>query len=323
MTSSHDDFKKRHLKSPEVFDRAWLEWFREEFGRQLYRIELEPSPDAPFKIDATSRVLPNLAISASSRSPMRTSHRGHLDDDLSMLVVQAGDIALQFGGEEVALTGNMATLGRNDVAATLDMQSNVQMLSIRLRRQLIEPLVQNLSDLRGVAIIRDKQALRLLLGYIDALDQEEALVAFDTQHLVTTHVHELAAMAFGMTSDALAVAENRGVRAARLAAVKMDILSNLHRPDLSVTSVAARQGVTPRYVYTLLETEGATFSEYVIAQRLMRAHRMLSDPRFEGHSINSIALSVGFGDLSYFNRSFRRRYGATPSDVRGQASGER
>jgi AraC-like DNA-binding protein len=24
----------------------------------------------------------------------------------------------------------------------------------------------------------------------------------------------------------------------------------------------------------------------------------------------------GFGDLSYFNRAFRRRYGATPTDVR-------
>ncbi|RVC16943.1 AraC family transcriptional regulator, partial [Mesorhizobium sp. M7A.F.Ca.AU.002.02.1.1] len=27
----------------------------------------------------------------------------------------------------------------------------------------------------------------------------------------------------------------------------------------------------------------------------------------------------GFNDLSYFNRAFRRRYGATPSDVRAAA----
>jgi AraC-like DNA-binding protein len=27
-------------------------------------------------------------------------------------------------------------------------------------------------------------------------------------------------------------------------------------------------------------------------------------------------LAAGFGDLSHFHRSFRRRYGATPSDVR-------
>lgn len=34
-----------------------------------------------------------------------------------------------------------------------------------------------------------------------------------------------------------------------------------------------------------------------------------------GRSID-LAFWVGFGDLSYFNRAFRRRYGATPSDIR-------
>jgi AraC-like DNA-binding protein len=62
--------------------------------------------------------------------------------------------------------------------------------------------------------------------------------------------------------------------------------------------------------------EGATFSEYVVAQRLTRAYRMLIDSRAI-RTISAIALDVGFGDLLYFNRSFRRRFGATPSEVRG------
>ena len=53
--------------------------------------------------------------------------------------------------------------------------------------------------------------------------------------------------------------------------------------------------------------------------RLARAHRMLSDPRFVDRSVTSIAFDVGFGNLSYFNRVFRRSYGATPSDVRASA----
>jgi AraC-like DNA-binding protein len=43
---------------------------------------------------------------------------------------------------------------------------------------------------------------------------------------------------------------------------------------------------------------------------------MLCDPRLAARSISSVAFEVGFGDLSYFNRAFRRRYGATPSEVR-------
>jgi AraC-like DNA-binding protein len=47
---------------------------------------------------------------------------------------------------------------------------------------------------------------------------------------------------------------------------------------------------------------------------------MLRDQRFSMHSITAIAFDAGFGDLSYFNRTFRRRYNARPSDVRNDAS---
>jgi AraC-like DNA-binding protein len=47
---------------------------------------------------------------------------------------------------------------------------------------------------------------------------------------------------------------------------------------------------------------------------------MLVDLRFGDRSISAVAYEAGFGDLSYFNRTFRRRYGATPSDVRHGAT---
>ena len=42
-----------------------------------------------------------------------------------------------------------------------------------------------------------------------------------------------------------------------------------------------------------------------------------SEPR--AATIGSLASELGFGDLSYFNRSFRRVYGMTPSDVRANS----
>jgi AraC-like DNA-binding protein len=65
--------------------------------------------------------------------------------------------------------------------------------------------------------------------------------------------------------------------------------------------------------------EGTTFTEYVLAQRLARAYRMLTDPRRDGEKISTVVYDCGFGDVSYFNRVFRRSYGAAPSDVRVQA----
>jgi AraC-like DNA-binding protein len=46
---------------------------------------------------------------------------------------------------------------------------------------------------------------------------------------------------------------------------------------------------------------------------------MLGDPSFAERTISAIAYESGFGDLSHFNRAFRRRYGESPTDVRSAA----
>jgi AraC-like DNA-binding protein len=49
---------------------------------------------------------------------------------------------------------------------------------------------------------------------------------------------------------------------------------------------------------------------------------MLTSPRYATWSVTAIALEAGFGDLSYFNRRFKRRYQMTPSDQRAQTKRE-
>lgn len=49
---------------------------------------------------------------------------------------------------------------------------------------------------------------------------------------------------------------------------------------------------------------------------------MLID-RYHAHlNIAQIAHENGFGDISYFNRAFRRQFGSTPSDFREAAKRE-
>jgi AraC-like DNA-binding protein len=69
----------------------------------------------------------------------------------------------------------------------------------------------------------------------------------------------------------------------------------------------------------LFESDGTTFSRFLLDQRLARAHRMLNNPLPAERTISAIAYEAGFGDLSHFNRAFRRRYGATPSDIRANS----
>ncbi len=57
----------------------------------------------------------------------------------------------------------------------------------------------------------------------------------------------------------------------------------------------------------------------MLTERLVKAHRMLIDRRCDGMSIAQIVYENGLGDISHFNRAFRRHFGATPSDFREAA----
>ena len=51
------------------------------------------------------------------------------------------------------------------------------------------------------------------------------------------------------------------------------------------------------------------------SQRLALCDQRLRDPRFRG-SISEIAYECGFGDQAQFSRSYRARFGCTPSEAR-------
>ena len=104
-----------------------------------------------------------------------------------------------------------------------------------------------------------------------------------------------------------------------MTAIKADIDRHLLDGPLSLPGLAARHGISTRYLHRLFEGEGTTCARFVLDRRLALAHRRLRDPRFAGRTISSIAHDAGFGDLSYFNRTFRRRYDITPSDARRHA----
>jgi AraC-like DNA-binding protein len=182
---------------------------------------------------------------------------------------------------------------------------------------LLRPLVPGIDDAVLRPIPRGTGMLNLLRSYADALFDDPAVAAPQMQQLIVAQLCDLVAVTIGATRDAAAVAEGRGIRAARLRAVKDDIEAHLADGDLTPVVVARRQRISDSYVRKLFESEGISFSEFVLTRRLVRANRMLTDQRWADRTIASIAFECGFGDLSYFNRTFKRFRGSTPSEIRG------
>jgi AraC-like DNA-binding protein len=162
-------------------------------------------------------------------------------------------------------------------------------------------------------------ARRLVFGYLGGTVDAGLKDGARATQLYGEHVIDLIALALGAEGDARELVEQRSVGAVRRAAILRSIEHGMRDPNLSATGVASRLGITPRYLRLLLEETGRSFSEHVLERRLEHAAALLRDPRQHDQKVSAIAFACGFGDLSYFNRAFRRRYGETPSDLRETA----
>jgi AraC-like DNA-binding protein len=239
------------------------------------------------------------------------------NDNLNIFVNIAGTGEYQQLGRESLVNSREAILISSAEEARASYPGACRSLMIGVPR----PAVAAMAPDREAMLCRTLQrseALRLQISYVQSTDRLR-LDSPGAGQAFATHLQDLMALVIGANRDGEELARGRGLRAARLAAIKADIGRSLGRSDLSINALAQRHGVTPRYIQKLFESDDTTFTEYVIERRLLEARRLLTDPEFLDHGIGDIAIKAGFGDLSYFTRSFRRRFGTTPTDTREQA----
>jgi AraC-like DNA-binding protein len=102
------------------------------------------------------------------------------------------------------------------------------------------------------------------------------------------------------------------------ASVLKYIATNYTNPELDMESVVAGTGANRNKVNDLLKTElGMTFTGYVNKLRLTEAARLLTEKSTA--TVAEIAYSVGYANVSYFNRLFKEEYGCTPKAFRALA----
>jgi AraC-like DNA-binding protein len=299
--------------------RDRVEAWRENVGRAVMKFEIDPIDDAEFCASIMYRQMPGLGISDGSHGGMRyrRSAANADSDDLILGIVRSGvQMNAQRGFEKETSPGQIFLTDSAEPIRSL-VVGPVDLFALRFPRQTVAPKLANLDGVLARSINPNEEALRLFRHYNNAINELSPDAPAELQRLVAGHVLDIVAIMLGATKDATEIAKTGGVRAARLRAIQADIGASIGIRDHSVSAVAGRNGVSTRYVQILFEAEGSTFSEYVLDQRLSRAHTMLTEPDCLHRKVSEVAFSVGFSDLSYFNRTFRRRYGDTPSGVRG------
>jgi AraC-like DNA-binding protein len=99
------------------------------------------------------------------------------------------------------------------------------------------------------------------------------------------------------------------------ASVLKFIATNYTNPELDLESVVAGTGANRNKVNDLLKSElGLTFTGYVNKLRLTEAARLLTEK--SAATVAEVAYSVGYANVSYFNKLFKEEYGCTPKAFR-------
>jgi AraC-like DNA-binding protein len=319
-----EPFRRAHISTRDFPERDRLAMWREIYGRGIANVDIEPIGDEPFHAEVSFNLLPNVSIAAGSRSPAHYCvtpelvGRGSRDTVVLSMLRSGAASATQFGQELISGIDSASVLTPTD-PSTSTMLTHGSFITVALSRPMIAALAPDYSQSFGRQIPGSSTALALLIRYLDVVRAGDELTNPAIGQSVSDHIIDLAALALGTRGDYAEMARQRGAKAARLAAIRSDVLRTLGRSDLSTELIAARHGISPRYVRKLFEEDGSSFSVFVLGERVAKAHRMLIDRRYAHLNIAQIAHESGFGDISYFNRAFRRQFGAKPSDFREAA----
>jgi len=296
------------------------ELWREQFARHWLSTDFEPLAGDCFVNEVSATEHSFLGLCKMRSTPVRIERRSDAAAPGTRYVIVAASSPLrthQCGRFVDLLPGEMSLLSA-DESARLDHLSDGDRWSIRMSHKLLRDVCHNVDDRISRPTGAPRDLTRLLLHQIEVAHRFGSKLDASANHLIAQHLLDLIALCFGAKGDVAHVAGRRGLAAARVDAIKAEILQRLADPNLTLTRIATRFGLSTRYVQYLFELAGTSFTGFVLEHRLLLAHRLLRDPVNGRRKISDIASTAGFADVSYFNRAFKNRFSETPTDVRAQ-----
>ncbi len=209
---------------------------RSLYQRGLTWVPLHPIPGLACGADIATRHMPGLGLQSGTVWGNRHEHtrRDITDgnDDFSIHVNLTGLSIVAGRGDEVTLRDGDAVLLSYSETRTIIRPGRVHHRIVRLPRASLTPLVRNIDDAVMRPIPHGTGALNLLANYVGALIDDPVIAMPQMRQLIVAQLCDLIAVTLGATRDAYAAAEGRGIRAARLRAIKSDIEAHLAHDDL-------------------------------------------------------------------------------------------
>jgi AraC family transcriptional regulator, positive regulator of tynA and feaB len=162
----------------------------------------------------------------------------------------------------------------------------------------------------GLVHLNETPAGRLLLQLIQSSKQEPPWEALSANPYMQLVVYDLVGALFA-PSDQSSGSRHTEKLFARVQGI---VKEGLVDPNFGPAEVAARTGISLRYLQKLFTERGSTCSEFIYSMRLDHAARLLNrrESLRSDQPLSEIAFACGFRDYTHFARKFRHRFGHAP-----------
>ncbi len=276
---------------------------------------IEPARTGSF--DASMLALPcgPLSLLEVRGSPFRTTRHGPGREGWVSLMVQLdGFTALSDGRRETCLSPGDACVVAADRDICVDRLSAFHQVLVNVP---VGELQQALPDWNGLTLqsldgsLPAVQALGNLVRFV--VRHSPSLEAQALDHLGNTTlclIDAVGALRRPPRSPAGPAAASATQRMRQRA--ERHIHDHLDDSTMSVASIAAGLGVSPRYLHRLFEG-GPQVMQWVLEQRLQASREDLATRGTR--PIADIAWACGFASPAHFSRAFKKRFGVPPSGV--------
>ncbi|GAA1178161.1 hypothetical protein GCM10009608_12640 [Pseudonocardia alaniniphila] len=244
----------------------------------------------------------------------RMAAKSSADDLMLFCVYMAGQGRIRQHDRVVELAPGTGVLNETRSRYERVMSTGARCLSLHFSRELLPLRTAEITDCCARSMDPASPAMQVLSSYLDRLfEVADGLTAPQRLDAGRAAI-DLLSMALRDVTPC--VPGGDGSAGVLLDMMRTHVRNHLADPELRVEELARRHHVSVRQAYTLFERIGTTPGAYLREQRLLAARTMLSDARYARLTISSIAATVGFLDLSTFERAFRRQYGTTPAGWR-------
>ena len=295
------------------------EKWREEICRSFCRLDTVPSESDSIDCHNDFALLDSIALASPSGASARFARTRALlsdgCDDFVLISALRGPVRVIQGEKTIDLASAQMCLTEMNICGFADLTQKSRFTTTRIPRRLLLQVASG-AETRLARPLQEDPALIIMIERYFALcsDVAQNLDAAG-QKTAAQHLVDLVGLLVGTNADRSEVNGRRGQAGARLELMKAEVLSNLHKRDMSVDTIAQAYGLGARQAQRLFAQSGITFTEFVLQQRLLRARQLLLDRRNRHRKVSDIAYASGFSDLSYFNRTFRKCFGLTPTEI--------